>query len=277
MGIKTGERRNKILLAVAGFVLLMSPALYAFSVTPTRVELSLSPGSTHEGYYEISNKGGRKAIRLSIETKDWVMDNRGGVTMSDAAKTRDFSSMDLVFSPQEVVIPPEKTVKIKYNIYLPKGCSGEFKKYLMFKCTSLRKDKGDIGVATQLSFPFYVIIKGTEVIKYEVGDIDIKSAAPVDIEVSLKNLGNIHVRPTGEITINKARVKAPLLKMPVNTPRPGWPVLPGQDFKFSLRDEMYLDPGDYILRADFDEQGIKASKEVRFKIDSNEAIKISSK
>jgi hypothetical protein len=158
---------------------------------------------------------------------------------------------------------------VGYKVSLPKECAGEFKKYLIFKCSAEKKDKGGLSMATQMSFPFYVVVKGTEVFKYEISDINIKSAVPVEIEISLCNTGNVHVRPTGEITITRVKTKKPLLKMPVNTPRPGWPVLPGQEFRFLLRDQMRLEPGDYVLSADFDEQGIKASREARFKIDSD--------
>ena len=60
--------------------------------------------------------------------------------------------------------------------------------------------------------------------------------------------------------------------MQVNTPYPGWPVLPGGTFRFSLSDKAVLGPGEYAVSARFEEKGRVFSKELGFKIDVNKNV-----
>ncbi len=249
----------------------------AFGITPSKVELAVSPLELYKGEYEISNIGNRSAVRIRIEVKDWDMDDQGGVTMYNAPEKLSVLTRWLEFDSLEFVVPPNKAKKIKYTVSLPKDGAGEYKKYLIFKTLPLRKQEEGVSMATQISLPFYVVAAGTETYNFEVSELKIKALNPVQLEVVVHNMGNVHIRPTGELTITKQGEKTPVLSMPVNTPSPGWPVLPGLTFKFVLSNPKVLGPGDYVLNADFSDRGKTNSKKIAFTVNGKGELKLTQK
>lgn len=249
-------------------ILLFTTYSYCLSILPGKLELSVAPGEVYRGCYEISNTS-EKAISVMVEVKDWDMDEEGGVTMYDTPAELDSFFKWFNIASNEITIPPNSSGKIDYEISIPKDGSGEYRKYLTFRSMPPKKEEEGFGIATQISVPLYVVVKGTEVFKAEISDVKITNTAPVEIKVRVHNSGNVHIRPTGEVVINKKGKQKPLIVMPVNTPSPGWPVLPQQSFRFTLYDKTEFKAGVYVLKAKFTYNDIVISKELSFSVDKD--------
>lgn len=253
------------LLNIIGLLYFVTP-LYCLSVNPGKLELSVAPGEVYKGHYEVSNTS-EKPILVKVEVKDWEMDEEGGVNMYEPPPELRLLSKWFRIISDEIVIPPNSSRKIIYQISIPKEASGEYRKYLVFRSMPTKREEKGFGIATQISVPLYVIVKGTEIFKAEISEIEINNIAPIEIKIKVHNLGNVHIRPVGEVIITKKGEEKPLVRMPVNTPSPGWPILPKQSFRFSLYDETKLLFGRYILSATFTYNENIISKKINFLVD----------
>jgi hypothetical protein len=86
--------------------------------------------------------------------------------------------------------------------------------------------KGPIQVQMRHGIPIYAVAKDSEKIATEFIDagahfLQEKSTAPVEFMVTLKNNGNVHVRPKGTIRIEGPLSEETELEW-------GWPILPTQ-------------------------------------------------
>lgn len=261
-------------LLVIGYLLVFVSTTKALRVSPGRAELSVPPGATYKGYYEITNSSDIELF-VQIEARDWVMDEEGGLRMFVPPKElSSLKSKWFQLDTDEVIVPPNTTRKVEYTITISERSQGEFRKYLIFKSAPRTKKKEALNIATQISVPLYVIVKGTEIFDAEIKDIQILNAAPVELKIRVYNSGNVHIRPVGEVVIKRKGQKEPVLTMPVNTPAPGWPVLPKQGFRFLLYNSKRLESGTYDMTVKFQYQDTILTKKLMFSVDEKKEVTI---
>ncbi len=258
--------------------LIFLSASYAFGITPSKVEVVVTPNEKYCGEYQLSNSGNDQALCVYVEIKDWEMSDSGGVTMLDQTPVDASGQGWFRISSKKIIIPPNGTKKIKYTVVVPAQGLSEYRKYLIFRSGSVNEGKDDgVGFSMRIVSPFYAIVKGSEIIQFEVSDLTIKTVSPVQVDLSVHNAGNIHIRPTGVVTITKKGEATALLSMEVNTPYPGWPILPGKSFRFSVTDKKSLDAGEYILEAQFTENGRVTDKKVAFTVNDKGELPLAEK
>ena len=160
-----------------------------YLLSPSRVEAKVPPGKGFEEKFEFTNSSD-ELVKVRINVTDRTINP----VVSDWLK------------PEKniVEIKPHTTEIVTYTVSIPEGASGEYNAWFVTEEISGDNliEKSMASFAVRMSVPIYVMVKGTE--KY---DFDIKSVAinlnkkPAEINLMVKNTGNVHIRPTGKIII----------------------------------------------------------------------------
>jgi methionine-rich copper-binding protein CopC len=175
-----------------------------------------------------------------------------------------------VLNPQELSLEPHQTGTVNYDIIIPEDAKGEYIAIVFF--SSVPEPSGAaVSVVSRIGNSLYVIIKGTEIIEGEIGDLRVRSANPLKLDVTVENSGNIHIRPQGKIVMKrqglflKKREKR-AIEIPFN--EGGFPVLPDRSHTFSIKTKENLKPGSYNLGFDLEySDGHFLKEEWELKID----------
>jgi len=189
-------RRNFYLLVALVFLNFSPFLVYAgIGVKPTVTELILSPGKRKAGTFTVLNDGD-KAVKVKVDLENWGR-REEGVEVDFWLKVK----------PREFELAPGKARKVKYKIEVPEEAKGEVVAMVFFG--SLAPAGGGVGIKTRFGVSIYVAIKGTEVIEANIEKFDVAKYAGensdnygINFGVTVENMGNVHIRPKGKVTID---------------------------------------------------------------------------
>lgn len=230
-------------MAVKGVGFALNLA-YAFGVSPPRVEMRLPAGESFTGSFTVGNPSG-SPVKVRVTVEDWSSAQDGRQVIKGEVSSLGW----LVFSSQELELRPNRSDIINYTVTLPKDAKGEYAAMVYFG-TLPDPLKGGISVISRIGNAVYVIVEGTEIVKGEITNVIISRIEPLKIDVTIRNEGNIHIRPRGKIIIRR---KGLFLKKgdrkPIEIPfnEVGFPVLPQQHYIFEAWLKERLEPGIYRL------------------------------
>lgn len=235
----------------------------AFTVSPGRIEIKLPAGGKHKGSYNVGNSS-NSPIRIKITVEEWFagQDN-------EVIKEKGSSLGWLELIPQELTLEPNETREVNYSVSIPKEGKGEYAAMIYFSNIPDPSKEG-VQIRGSIGNALYVIVKGTEIIKGELLDIDITNIDPLEVRVEIRNLGNIHVRPAGKITVRKkdlllSQEDWELIEIPFNKGEE--PVFPKMECVFSNRSDAKLKPGRYGLEFNIQFDKEMLIKELDFTVD----------
>jgi len=192
--------------------LLVIPAASAYAgltVTPSRQEVTMAPGSACQGSYEVRNDYATP-IDVHVEFRDWFVlpENKGNEI-----------SKWLSVTPKELSLQPGESKKVTYSVQLPKTVKGVSAAMVSF----IPATEDEEGVSMMLSVALFVIAHGTEKISWDIGSVNIYPAqSGFSISAIVRDEGNIHLRPQGTAEIFSKNKKILALQFPE-----GRPVYPG--------------------------------------------------
>lgn len=210
---------------------------------PARFEVSLPPGEIAEGDYYVQNDTDQNA-HIVVEPENWFKEayNYGKLDIKDWVE----------FDTYEFELKPKEIKKLRLRIKVPTDVKGELAAQIFFTSTVLTEDGKPVeGIKARVGAVLYVAIKGTEIIDAEITNITVSNVpdgknGKLSIEVDVKNKGNVHIRPTGKVTIeDKAGKKAAELDL-----LSGKPALPLQEVEYyALWENPELKRGAYKVSA----------------------------
>jgi hypothetical protein len=171
---------------------------HAITIGPSRLEVSMSPGEVAETDYYVQNEGD-VPIHVVVEPENFFKDAYfyGDLVIDDW----------LTLDTYEFDLKPMEIKKIKATIKAPTDVTGEIVAQVFFSAAVT--DSEDVGgVRARLGSVLYVMIEGTQDIKGEISDVDIvkktkNDKEKLEIRVKVKNRGNIHLRPTGQVVVER--------------------------------------------------------------------------
>lgn len=161
---------------------------HAITINPSRAEFTVVPNKKYVSKYAIINNDTKPAKAQVFVEKDKIFERSGDATPW------------IKISPAIITIPANSSRTVNCVVQVPDGLKGEYTASLVFRSVSATKIDV-LNVNTQISLVAYVIIKDTEVVDGEISGVEIAKVDPLKVNVKLKNTGNIHVRPTGEVKI----------------------------------------------------------------------------
>jgi len=215
--------RFLILAFLGGSVSAAAPAA-ALQLNPARQEVSLSPGETATVQIEAVNETAA-AARVGVSVKNWfLLSENAHIAVEDWLRA----------DKEEFTLKPGEKQVVRFTITAPAaGKKGAAASGFLVGMASFMQDPAESGgVSFIMSASIYVLIKGTEKPDGTLDDLTLRrEGESLQALALLKNTGNLHLRPTGDIRFfnNKGQE---LGVIPIEESRP---VYPGQTRAFGGR------------------------------------------
>ena len=245
---------KKIILFLLVFFVFCRAVEANLSVSPSRIDLLMEAGGYYSGCFELINTYDG-IVEINIAAKDWHSYAGNGA--------HDVNSW-LVLEKTKVKLAKDESTEIPYKITVSSSMLGSVSAQVSFTLVP----PGNEGVNVRMSFPIYVVIKGTEKIDYSVSKITFhKYNDDIQAAFFVKNDGNIHVRPKGLMKIYGKKNKIVYER---NIPE-SVPVYAGTE-RGSYRvliPKGKLQTGLYTVEITVSASGITADKKVKLKINKD--------
>lgn len=208
---------NKFLLVLALLLLFTPQAASAFDMglSPARVDENMLPGQQKTIVYSFVNASPTSNVRIQVSVLDWYQDDHGNMVSQPPGSYKYSASDWLEISPAEFVVKPRQTQLVRVTYSVPAGTKpGEYLTSLIFRQRVIvppvkQRVAGQLVPEGAIASVSYIDIAPAErkptleSMKYEPASGD----NPPAIEWTIKNDGNSHVRPSGNIQIKDAEDK----------------------------------------------------------------------
>lgn len=203
---------KKVLILVSMLWFLISPVAHAVDIEPQRLEHSLDAGKTYSGSFKLKNPSDF-SVDVFISTGQYrYISSQGTIPPPEGNAALPSCESWLEFDKKKYALDPGEFVDVKFLIKVPKESSGEYLCAALFdEKRALQEIKPkentpnvQVRVIPRFSIPVYISIKNTEKIAAEIEDISTEpefQKGGLIFNITLKNTGNIHIRPLGTLTI----------------------------------------------------------------------------
>jgi hypothetical protein len=227
------------------------------TITPARYEGIVAPGKSCEGVYTVRNDFPTKT-EVIASFRDWfILPENNNIPISGWISIK----------PNEFLLKPGESKDVHFTVHVPTAAKGVSVAMFSF---SPRAEKN--GITSMMSVSLYITVAGTEKIGWEINDIKLdKSSSEFKMTAQVQNKGNVHVRPSGTVTINSANKD---LVFAMIIPE-GRPVYPGaiRSIKASSTAVSALTKGEYSAIVKVSGDGEEKIKNINFIInDAGELI-----
>ncbi|NQU74042.1 MAG: hypothetical protein HQ547_04985 [Candidatus Omnitrophica bacterium] len=236
---------NKIKITfIIGLLLLgIQGEARCFNISPNRIEINVAPSKIYRDTMTVSNKENHD-LNISLRVDDWF-------------KTSDNLKW-LKVRPLKFRLKKGEEKQINYKIKVPKNAKGELSAMIFVEAKPRKPGKGMVTINTSIGVPIYAMIEGTERFEAEVEALEVVSPLPLELAVTIKNSGNVHIRPEGTIDIRNKEGK--LLTLPLN--KYNYPILPGSSRTLEIKTKSGLKQGEYIADIEMAYAGKKYRKKL---------------
>jgi hypothetical protein len=231
----------------AGSGLLLTQAVWGFSVKPGASIVRVVPGKTTVARFDVVNDS-TATLRFSTRLRDsFVLPENKAFPAASWLK----------ITTPEFAVPAQSTKTVTLQVQAPVAAKGELAAFVSF-IPAVEESTGPVTgaqtrIVTMITVSLYARLKGTETGKADLGDVRVSNAAakgtvPEEVEVSVlvKNLGNVHQRPSGKLDIFPKSGSKPVRTLEFAS---GLPVMPQSEALYTARAPGKLLPGDYVVRA----------------------------
>jgi len=227
-----------IVFATAVFYTTQS---YGLVMGPSRFEATLPPGEIADADYYVQNDTDRPA-HIVVEPENWFKEvyNYGKLDIKDWIEL-DSYKFDL---------KPKEIKKLRLRIKVPTDVKGELVAQIFFTSAVMNEDGTQTeGIKARVGGVLYVAIKGTEKVDARITNISISKKPEGGkikflIEAGISSKSNIHLRPTGMVTI-KDRSGKKLAELDLVSDKT---LLPGGEVVYQVTwDNPALDAGEYQI------------------------------
>lgn len=187
----------------AGLSLFLSPAF---------VNLSTDPGVKVSSQFKVINRNAHKEY-LKIQIAKFSLTNSGAQPNIEFVDSSDEFTKWISISEKEFILDPNGEKTIKFSINPPKDAALGY--YYALVVDRIQQAKGEkAGAAVNIAPALPVILEvNSPHAKKELQLVDIKTTKsvyeylPVEFQITVKNTGNIHVVPFGDIFIDQGKTK----------------------------------------------------------------------
>ncbi|MCS7249905.1 MAG: DUF916 domain-containing protein [candidate division WOR-3 bacterium] len=171
------------------------------NVKPEFIEMPIPPGAFRIKTILLENEEDSE-VKVNAEIKEMVNDLEGELYLSDTFGYQ-YSAINFVqLEEKEFVLKPKerKVIKLKFNIPKEEISGGRY----AFLILSISKEGVSLPVSYQIPIFINFLGKANEEIRIE--KIEVTGKAPANFYIYLENTGDIHLKPTGVISISQKLV-----------------------------------------------------------------------
>lgn len=212
----TASRRflaTSIIGAMAAvFVLTATPTQAAetqgFQISPPVTELTLEPGTSSRGIMKVTNLTDAQ-MTLTISKQNFVAKGEEGeVELLDLGNP--LYSLAPWFTPSRssIDVPPKATKEVEYTIAVPKDAEpGGRYGSIIFDTVPPKLPSGQSGATVKQRLAGLIFLRIGGQAHEQISIASYKTAknfyeyGPITFETRIKNDGNVHAKPTGEIVV----------------------------------------------------------------------------
>lgn len=246
-------KRTINILGLISMVLVMSgyfSIIEAISVTPSVVKLSILPGESKSGIFQIHNSG-KEEVYVELFMKDWILKNNSRKFAEPGTHSYSLCPW-ITFEEESFVIAPAQSQTIRYVIEIPEDAKGGYWGLVCFTSRPVtRGGGGGIVVASQLVSFVGVDVEGTLKRKIEIIEVSAEHIKDkgVRFKAKLKNSGNVQLfQPS---PLGKFKVKDKDNNIIAEGQLEGEMLLPNE-ISESVSEFFKLDKGEYETIISFD-------------------------
>ncbi len=199
--------------AIVAVIVLFTPAQVSaqqnkigLSITPLSFDLSLKPGENKTNTVYLTNLSNEQ-VEIAVEPRNFFAKGENGdITLTKDAIAYALSSWVNV-SPNHVIMPPKEKVEFRFTINVPdKPEPGGHFGAIIFSTVPKKDLKKSAAYLTQeIGALIFVKTPGDIKEKASIASFTPGNSfyefGPVNFITRVKNDSNIHIRPTGSVTI----------------------------------------------------------------------------
>lgn len=241
---ETKKFKNFCLIALCVlFQILLFQKASALTLTPPRYEFSANPGQKIEEVIKILNETNDTLNIYTSAANFTSKENEEGVPkfLSPGEKENDLAEWIKIEKGPITLSPSERKI-IPFVIEIPKDADpGGHYAGIFFSTQPETKEQGVIGITSKTGALVLLRVSGDIKEQGELTKFELKKEKlfyehlPIDFVIGFKNLGNVHLKPQGEILITNILGKTSKL-IKVNKPKigSGGNILPGDTRHFNI-------------------------------------------
>ena len=193
------------------------------TLSPVFLNLITDPGREVASQFKITNNSNFTEY-LEINIKKFEPTNSGsGVVIQDIKPEDEFVNW-VSFSEKEFSIAPNQTKSIRFTITPPKeAVLGYYYSFTVRRIQPIKQQGQGAGISGATALPVLLLVKSPNA-KREIQIADFKTEKffyeylPTNFTIKIKNTGNVHVAPSGDIFIDSLWNKE-VAVVPVNKGR----------------------------------------------------------
>jgi hypothetical protein len=183
-----------------------APSQNGLSVSPPSFEISGNPGSTVTNTVRLENMK-TTSVRLAVDRRNFTaIGEEGNIGLTDDDGTFSLATWISV-DPADVVIPPKSTKTFTFTIKVPLNAEpgGHFGSLIFRTIPEENLSGSGASVAQEIGSLILLRIAGATTEDAKVESFKTSKSfyefGPVTFEERVKNLGNVHIKPSGNVTI----------------------------------------------------------------------------
>jgi len=207
---------------------------YCITVSKHRIEISVAPSESYRDTFMVRNAKGA-AVDVGLRVEGWHKAVEG------IAKAKDDTFSWIEINPREFELKKDEEREVAFKVTMPETAQGELNAMIFVKGAPKEVSEGAVGINMSIGIPIYVMAKGTEIFEAEVEELKITRYAPLEMAITIRNSGNVHIRPKGVIDIRDDEQS--LFSVPLN--EYNYPVLPHSSRTLEIKTKRDLSRAKY--------------------------------
>lgn len=184
-------------------------ALRTFTVVPPTIQQTLNPGQSVEGNMKVINDS-EKTLTFTATIQDFIVEDTLGTPSLIPPNTlsKRFSAASWIgVTPAVFTVEPHQKQTLSYYLQVPLDArpGGHYAAVVFKPVNTLGVSGTGASVETQVGSLFYVGVNGPIVELSQISKFFANSFneyGPINIQTQIKNLGDLHIKPQGTLTIS---------------------------------------------------------------------------
>ncbi|MGH7246351.1 MAG: hypothetical protein ACREGI_05480 [Candidatus Levyibacteriota bacterium] len=214
------------LFALFGFLFVLQSGAQETSrnitIVPPSTETTVNPGDKTEGTLKFINDG-PNALTVQVSIQDFVVENNKGtpVLLDPNTLNKKFSAASwIAVYPNYFTVPAHQQQILNYYIQIPSNArpGGHYAAVVYTPISNVAVKNSGASVQTVIGSLFAISVSGAIVEQASITKFfanAFQEYGPVSIQTQIKNFGDLHIKPLGDITVyNMFGKQVAILRLP---------------------------------------------------------------
>jgi hypothetical protein len=179
-------------------------AFMALDIKPEKLEMKVPQRGFRVFTFTFKNDE-RDTVEVKAYLKDLGYDENGDIVMLDSSETGRSCREWITLEPQEFVIAPEKSERLKFTLQAPSDGQGGYYASVVFE--ALLKGSKEGTISTPFQIPVLLSVPPDLDVEGAIVDVQVEAKAgrPATVTALFKNTGNVHMKPKGRVALKLLR------------------------------------------------------------------------